>query len=285
MALNNLMRRTMPPSRQAFGDGIERLEAALRTPLQHVESKKRPPPAPNALPYAGRVYSQNGEDGILAAIFGQIGVFERTFIELGVEEGLECNSRLLLESGWTGVWIEGDPQFAERARQTFSAYVATGALKIVDAQVTCGNINKLLDTAGVPAQVDFLSVDIDLNTTHVWRAINRRARVSCIEYNSSLPPSLDIEVVYDGDALWDGTNYYGGSLKTIEAIGQAKHLKLIGCEARGVNAFLVSDADVTGRFPGPFDALTHYVPFAAPDGELGHRPSAVARRWRVNEQR
>src|SRR5262249_7673878 len=39
-----------------------------------------------------KVYSQADEDGIIQEIFNRIGAPSRTFIEFGVETGIECNS-------------------------------------------------------------------------------------------------------------------------------------------------------------------------------------------------
>ena len=39
-----------------------------------------------------RVFSQNGEDGVLAEIFSKIGTTNQFFVEFGVQDGIECNS-------------------------------------------------------------------------------------------------------------------------------------------------------------------------------------------------
>ncbi|MDD5041831.1 MAG: hypothetical protein PHX87_00550 [Candidatus Peribacteraceae bacterium] len=55
-----------------------------------------------------REYSQNGEDGIIAAIFAKIGTTNRSCVEFGVEDGLQCNCRYLLKhKGWTGLLMDG----------------------------------------------------------------------------------------------------------------------------------------------------------------------------------
>ena len=46
-----------------------------------------------------KVYSQSDEDGIIQEIFKRIGTTNRTFIEFGVETGVECNSVKLLVEG------------------------------------------------------------------------------------------------------------------------------------------------------------------------------------------
>ncbi len=67
------------------------------------------------------------------------------------------------------------------ARHTFAEFVKTGTLRIVHRLVTVENVNTLLDEAGVPDDISLLSLDIDQNTSHVWRAIRRRTQVARIE--------------------------------------------------------------------------------------------------------
>ena len=59
------------------------------------------------LRYGFKVYSQADEDGIIQEIFRRIGTTNRTFIEFGVETGVECNTVKLLLEGWRGLWIDG----------------------------------------------------------------------------------------------------------------------------------------------------------------------------------
>ncbi|WP_158968009.1 hypothetical protein [Chachezhania sediminis] len=237
-------------------------------------------PARSLAPYFAQVYSQNGEDGHIAEIFDRIGAGQRTFLEIGIEDGTQNTSRFLLEQGWHGTWVEGSPEMADRAAEIFADHVRSGALTVVQGFVTAENVNDLLDANGVPATLDYLSLDVDQNTSHVWRTLNRRARAMCIEYNANIPPSLALEVPYDPNAAWDGSSNYGASLKTLELIGRQKGAQLVGCDLSGVNAFFVDAAETADRFLEPFDARTHYEPprYALMD-QLGHPPSPTARTW------
>jgi hypothetical protein len=208
-------------------------------------------------PASAQVYSQNGEDGIIAEIFRRIATSDRYFVEFGIENGLQNNTRWLLETGWRGVWIDANPEAIAQVREVFASFIESGQLNTAHAVLSAENINDVLDDAGVPERFDFLSADIDQNTSHVWRAIARRSRVACIEYNASVPASAQAEAPYDPTLTWDGTNWFGASLKALELIGREKGLSLVGCDLFGVNAFFVETSDARGRFHEPFTAEAH----------------------------
>ena len=101
---------------------------------------------PKALePYGYKVYSQNDEDGILHEIFKRIGTTNRMFIEFGVQNGLECNSHLLLFYGWKGLWIEGSDEYCEEIHTRFRPVIENGQLQVMNAFVTRENINSLIE--------------------------------------------------------------------------------------------------------------------------------------------
>ncbi len=227
-----------------------------------------------------QVYSQCCEDGFIAEIFARIKPKHKTFLEIGIEDGLQNTTRLLLEQGWQGIWIEGSSENASRAKVNFASYIESGHLKIIDSIVTAENVNSLLDAVEAPSEFDFMSVDIDQNTTHVWRALGRKSRAACIEYNASLPPSAPLEVPYDPDAMWDGTNWFGGSLKTLELIGRDKGLNLVGCDPIGVNAYFVRSDETADLFCAPFTAENHFeLPKFTLLTHIGHPPSSIAKKW------
>src|SRR5687768_11917978 len=65
-----------------------------------------------------KVFSQTDEDGMIAEIFRRIGTGTRTFVEIGVEHGIECNTAWLLVQGWSGLWIEADRRSCGRIERS-----------------------------------------------------------------------------------------------------------------------------------------------------------------------
>ncbi len=227
---------------------------------------------------AVRMYSQSFEDSILSEIFHRIHPQPQTFVEIGVEDGNECNTRLLLELGWTGLWVEGDPTSAAAARQNFAREIGAGKLKVIEAFVSPENINEVLIDGNVGDNIGFLSVDVDMHTHHIWRAIKTKAEVTCIEYNAGVPPEVDWCVPLDGPEIWAGDNYFGASLKHLETLGRSKSQRLVGCDLMGVNAFFVDQDKAGDHFHERDDAAFHHEPPRFPLAAMpcGH-PRAIRR--------
>ncbi len=210
--------------------------------------------------YGFRVYSQNDEDGIIAHIFHVIGMANMSFIECGAGDGTENNTRKLLNEGWHGLWIDGDRQNVEIIRTTMDRQISAGQLSVTCAFITRENINDLILAAGFSGEVDLLSIDIDGNDAHVWRAISAvKPRVVCIEYNAFHRPPIEWTSDYDPDFRWDGhIGSSGASLKLLERIGNEKGYALVGCNITGVNAFFVRRDLGNERFSAPFTAEHHF---------------------------
>lgn len=210
-----------------------------------------------------KIHSQNGEDGIIRALFDKIGTTNRFCVEFGIHPA-EGNTILLREAGWSCLWMDGGGD-GDTIKKEF---------------VTAENISALFVKYGVPKDFDLLSIDIDSNDYWVWQAItNYEPRVVVIEYNASIPPTESKVVEYDPELRWDGTDYFGASLLALEALGKSKGYTLITCDQMGINAFFVRSELIGGRFKVRSIADI-YVPPGY--GEIvngrfiGHRPSGRA---------
>jgi hypothetical protein len=191
-----------------------------------------------------KVYSQNGEDGVIQAIFAAIGVTNRYFVEFGCEDGSECNTANLLDQGWTGLWMDAANESSD-PRMTIRQ-------EIVHAK----NIDCLLRQYGVPARFDLLSIDIDGNDFWVWKEISHRARLVVIEYNAHFPPPACCAIPYDPEFCWQGNSHFGASLMALNRLAELKGYALVHCERAGVNAFFVAQEELPGGFvPPPAESL------------------------------
>lgn len=211
--------------------------------------------------FEARRFSQNGEDGIIRALVGYLAP-RRFFVEFGVEGGDECNTRVLKHEGWNGVaWDMGAPN---PDRNIYAEFI------------TAENINDLFAKYDVPLDLGLLSIDIDGNDFHVWRALSSRYRPSIvvIEYNASLPPASALYIPYRANFQWDGSAYFGASFMALCTLGRSKGYRLVCADSQGVNLFFVRE-DLVARLP---DAIRqesetplslYYPPRYGPEGR-GH---------------
>ncbi len=213
-----------------------------------------------------REYSQNGEDGIVEAIFRKIGTTNKYFVEFGVEDGMECNSRYLaLHKGWKGLLMDGAEHPGTDVKSEF---------------ITAENIQALFKKYNVPETPDLLSIDIDGNDYWVWQAINHyKPRVVIIEYNSHILPEETKTIPYNPRFHWDGTDYYGASLGVLDLLGQRKGYTLICTDRNGVNAFFVRADLAQGKFAQRTLGEIYHPP--AFKGIIGkrHAPDNLNRSW------
>ena len=192
--------------------------------------------------YEHQTFSQNGEDGIILEIFRRIKVAQGTFIEMGTGDGSENNTRLLLELGWSGTWIDGDSANILLCKENLRRFTDLNLLTIINSFIDEQNVNTILQKLKVPVNVDFLSIDLDLTTHVVWEKIDSiKPKVVAIEYNGFFPDSTHWEAITDKNETWDGSINMGASLSTITEISRTKGYKHIGCDLTGTNAFFLLD--------------------------------------------
>lgn len=211
--------------------------------------------------YEYEILSQCGEDGILEEIFKRIGITNRFFVEFGAGNGLQNSTASLLLNNWTGAWIEGDHTSGETIRHKFAQLLLRHRLRYTEAFITAENIEELFGTLEVPETFDCMSVDIDGNDYWVWKAITHyRPRVVICEYNGRYGGTIPWVMKYNPNHSWNGSCYYGASLKALEKLGASKGYVLVGCNLAGVNAFFVQEELVKDLFIASHTAEYHFEP-------------------------
>lgn len=230
-----------------------------------------------------KVYSQNGEDGILLFIFSLVGTSTKKTLEIGAANGIECNSgNLIINHGWRGLLIDGDEA---RIGEGNRFYRRTGNTswyppELVHAWVTRENVNELVRDHGFAGEVDLLSLDLDGIDYWIWEALESvQPRVIVAEYNWTWGPEAAVTIPYEPHfalpprtkgSQWDEV-YFGASLSALVKLGRKKGYRLVGGHRWGVNAFFIRDGLNEDQFP----TVTPAECFETPAMKMLWNPSYV----------
>jgi hypothetical protein len=230
-------------------------------------------------------YSQYDEDGILKEIFRRVGVTNRRFVEFGVGDGLENNSVYLLCQGWSGAWIDSDRRSHESQCKHFAWAIREGRLSSVHQHLTPSNINRVIgENAKSKGPIDLLSVDVDGNDYYLFEALEVvEPRVCVLEYNGYVPPPVLWVMDYAEQHAYDGSGYFGASLKSLELLAKTKGYTLVGCNLVGLNAFFVKSELANDKFAGNgmaeelFQPRRYWLDRAYATGSVPYRRPFVAK--------
>jgi len=191
-----------------------------------------------------RVYSQFEEDGKLLFVFSVIGMSNKTFVEIGSDDGVNSNSaNLYFNFGWHGLFMDGNPKSVKRGVKFFNKYPHPWYYKpnFVCAKVTRENVNDLIEGAGYSGEIGLLSIDIDGNDYWVWDAITViDPQVVIIETHNEFGMN-NIVVPYDPDYSFPGKHpdYHGASPVAMNKLAQKKGYRLVGANDLGFNFIFV----------------------------------------------
>jgi len=190
-----------------------------------------------------KVFSQWGEDGIIQMILRHVRIGNAFFVEFGVENYLESNTRfLLINNNWSGLVIDGSPDNIAHIKS--DPIYWRHNLKADCAFVTKENINDLLKENGVVGDIGILSIDIDGNDYWIWDAIDVVSpAIVIIEYNARFGKDMSVTVPYDRNFVRSQKHhsmiYFGASIKALCGLAEEKGYAFVGCGSAGVNAFFV----------------------------------------------
>lgn len=239
--------------------GLIKIEKILcKIALDNLYKNKKFDNPKNLTKFGFKVFSQQDEDGIIEEIFNRIGVKKKKFIEIGTETGIECNTTYLLFQGWSGLWVEGNIHFKNLIEKNFKNYLHN-KLIVEFEKVNPQNINKIISKYHEKfEEVDLLSIDIGTHTYHTLKEINCiNPRVIVLEYNAKYGPSIEWVSEYNTNSFFDGSDYYGASLKSFDKVLQSNY-KLVCCNITGVNAFFVRNDLLSDKFINDFSPEYHF---------------------------
>ena len=203
------------------------------------------------------MFSQNGEDGVLAEILARVGPARRFFVEFGVESGREGNCVYLADvAGWQGLFMEAatmisSPSWSastaaeDRVRTDLATVTPENVQELFAASGVTGRAGRAVDRCGWRGLLD-LGGGRELSPACCGDRVQQRARSS-----PQTGPAGRL------GRRWDGTSYYGASLGALRSLGERKGYRLVHTELSGVNAFFVREDLAEGRF-----LATEEVPIA-----------------------
>lgn len=204
-----------------------------------------------------KVFSQFGEDGIIQYLQQLVikNESEKRFIEFGVENYLESNTRfLLVNNNWRGLVFDGSRENIESIKS--QEFYWRNDLTAKNAWIDRDNINDLIKSEGFDGEIGILSVDIDGNDYWVWESIEVvNPIIVIVEWNSLFGDKAAISIPYSPSFQRTEAHfsnlYYGASIAALHHLGEKKGYKLIGSNSAGNNLFFVREDRM-----GPLKALS-----------------------------
>ncbi|TRO63926.1 hypothetical protein [Christiangramia sabulilitoris] len=190
-----------------------------------------------------KVFSQWGDDGIIQYLINYLSIENKTFVEFGVEDYLESNTRfLLMNNNWSGLILDGSKSNIDKIKRSTIYWKYDLIAK--HAFVTTENINELIKDEGIEGEIGLLHIDIDGNDYWIWKALEVvDPIIMIVEYNSIYGSKRAITIPYSEDfyrfkAHYSGL-YAGASLKAMCKLAEKKDYNFIGCNSAGNNAYFV----------------------------------------------
>jgi hypothetical protein len=233
-----------------------------------------------------RVFSQNGEDGILWYIFSLIGTTNKKSVEICAGNGTQCNTaNLIVNHGWRGLLCDGDEEAVRQGKTFFGKCKDTSLWPPAFAHswITVENVNDLIREYGFDGEIDLLSLDMDGVDYWIFKALTCiNPRVIVLEYNNLWGPDRAVTVPYQPDFRAEyaefGLSYGGASLAAFEKLASQKGYRLVGCQRYGYNAFFIRNGLAEDIFPGTPVSKCLDQPFAQL-AQKNRLPNVINRPW------
>lgn len=176
------------------------------------------------LDYSSNTYSQTGEDGVIAKILSLLPETDGWCVEFGAWDGVHLSNarRLILEERYRAILIEGDERKFQSLRSNYAGNNEVKTLNTFVGFDADNGLDRILSPYSIPKSFDFLSIDIDGNDYHVWKAVkDYRPKVVCVEFNPTIPS--EVHFVQTPDPR---TNQ-GCSLLALDQLARAKNYQVV----------------------------------------------------------
>jgi hypothetical protein len=196
--------------------------------------------------YEFKIFSEYGDDGIIQYLIKHIEIKNELFIEFGVENYLESNTRfLLMNNNWSGFVMDGSAKAMNSLKNQdwYWRYNLTQKAAFIDRD----NINELLAETAY-SNIGLLHIDLDGNDYHIFEAIDLsilNPSIIIVEYNSVFGNDRAVTTPYDKSFFRTAKHYsnlyFGASLPALNHLAIKKGYALVGCNLAGNNAYFVRE--------------------------------------------
>jgi len=176
------------------------------------------------LDFSRNVFSQTGEDGVIAKILELLPERDKWCVEFGAWDGCHfsntCN--LVENAGYSAVLIEPNREKYRELQARVSRRAGVVTLNRFVGFSAPDNLDTILRDTPTPRDFDLLSIDIDGNDYHAWESTTEyRPKVVCIEFNPTIP--TEVEYVQPADQKVSR----GASLLSLVRLGETKGYSLV----------------------------------------------------------
>ncbi len=191
------------------------------------------------------VYSQWGEDGIIEWLIRKLPISSPTYVEFGVEDYSESNTRFLLKNrNWRGLVVDASPEHIQSIRKEEIYW--RHDLTAIPSFVNRDNINDTISDGGVSGRIGLLSIDIDGNDYWIWEALDVvDPDIVVCEYNAVFGDVYPITIPYSENfnrtCAHHSNLYAGAGIKALNFLASRKGYRLVGSNGAGNNAFFLRE--------------------------------------------
>ena len=135
----------------------------------------------NISKYGIKVYSQNEEDGIILYILQHIGIKTKKFVEIGIENGTECNTTNLLKNfNWSGLQIEGNRKLYLEAKNKLKKILGKKDVSMANADEVKANTGFSIGGVAPVAHIKKLDIIIDKSLSRFENIFAAAGHPNCV---------------------------------------------------------------------------------------------------------
>jgi len=190
-----------------------------------------------------KVFSQAGEDGIIDYLLYSLNIKKPKFIEIGVGDYRESNTRFVYErSSCKGLIVDVIENLEQKVKGNINFW--KGDLKVVEKEIDSENIIETLNENNFSKDIDLFSLDIDgIDYWVLEKLPNEFSKIIIVEYNAIFGDKLMVSVPNIKGFQRHKYHYsylcFGASLKALINLLNKKGYIFLGTNLLRTNAFFV----------------------------------------------